>query len=248
MSSPLAPVLEVVDDGSPLRSMIGEHTVTVPLPRPPHLVVDALARLRLATSGSDVQKAEAGPVHTLPRPWVPSSCPTRLRYAVWTWLDHVAAWYNHQYAWRPDVAIPACWPAHPHLAHELAVLAFLRLEAESATSPGALEEWHRHSRPMFVSRMRDQLGPQACTKNHIAWPSASAWHEFTGRSSYEQRQKRFTLDRAPRSPDEGKRGAGYEQALPPWVDPVTGLVDEAGYAAALAVGAKKDETEKGGQA
>ena len=60
----------------------------------------------------------------LPRPWDPATCTGRLREELWAWLDQVAIWINEQHLWnvaRPG--IPECWPAHPHLVHDLAVLA-----------------------------------------------------------------------------------------------------------------------------
>jgi hypothetical protein len=39
--------------------------------------------------------------------------------------------------------IPGCWPQHPHLVHEIAVLADQRRRAGTARTSDVLEEWHR---------------------------------------------------------------------------------------------------------
>ncbi len=110
----------------------------------------------------------------LPRPWDPATCPTRLRADVWSWCEHVAAWLNHEYCWRPDTMIPACWPAHPHIARELAALAVLRFTADRSRSPEPIEEWHRTIYPMFCQRMTDRLGESTCrTGKHTDWPAAA---------------------------------------------------------------------------
>ena len=88
-----------------------------------------------------------GDLTNLPNPWAPATCDDDLRGAIWEWCDAVAEWVNHEYAWRPAQLIPPCWPHHPHIAHELPVLAVLRLAAESSTGPELLEEWHRHTLP-----------------------------------------------------------------------------------------------------
>ena len=47
-----------------------------------------------------------------------------LRAEAWDWLDAVVCWFNAEYVWDPTLGvIPACWPRHPHLVHEIAVIA-----------------------------------------------------------------------------------------------------------------------------
>ena len=59
--------------------------------------------------------------------------------------------------------IPACWPQHPHLVHEIAVLADQRRRAGHALTSDALEEWHRHNLPAFTERMKSRCGTTAKT-------------------------------------------------------------------------------------
>ena len=47
---------------------------------------------------------------------------------------------------------PACWPEHPHLVHDLAVLADQRRRAGPAITSDALEDWHRYALPAFLDR------------------------------------------------------------------------------------------------
>ena len=69
--------------------------------------------------------------------------------------------------------IPACWPAHPHIARELAVLAVLRWNAEQAEDPAPIEVWHRDTYPGFCHRMTQRLGESTCRAGrHIDWPAA----------------------------------------------------------------------------
>jgi hypothetical protein len=95
----------------------------------------------------------------MPRPWDPGSCTGLMRSELWAWLDLVAMWLNEQHLWnvtRPG--IPECWPAHPHLVHDLAVLACNRYYTSFAVTPAVLEDWHRYALPGFLERLRDRLG------------------------------------------------------------------------------------------
>ena len=73
------------------------------------------------------------------------------------WLDAVVDWLVTEYVWDVTDTIPACWPQHPHLVHEIAVLADQRRRAGHAFSSDALEEWHRYSLPAFTERMKTRL-------------------------------------------------------------------------------------------
>jgi hypothetical protein len=115
------------------------------------------ARPRAGTRWPASRWADAGrPVNpaNLPRPSDPPSCPAALRKHLWVWLDRVAAWINHECQRRPDTVIPSCWPAHPHIAHELAVIASLRHNARLAFQPDPVEEWHRYALPGFLAWIR----------------------------------------------------------------------------------------------
>ena len=116
----------------------------------------------------------------LPRPWDPPTCPPTLLGELWVWLDEVVAWLNREYSWQPETMIPACWPAHPHIAHELAVLACLRYDAGRTYSPDTLEQWHRQVLPGFLTRMQTRLGANMCPPGkHADWPGGARHAGFS---------------------------------------------------------------------
>lgn len=165
-----------------------QSRIAEPLPAPPRTVTHALHLVDIVRRGDPAEMKRAGDLTDLPRPWDPASCPEKLRQDLWEWCDRVADWVNHEYAWRPVDMIPACWPRHPHIARELAVLAVLRYTAEQAPDPGPVEEWHRYSLPMFLDRMTARLGESGCrTGKHIDWPAAARHAAFV-ESSGERRQ------------------------------------------------------------
>lgn len=92
----------------------------------------AYRELRLAAHGSEQQQRALGDLTRLPRPWDVASCrQPDLRAEVWAWLEAVVEWLNHEYVWDAATMIPPCWPAHPHLVHELGVIADQRRRAGS---------------------------------------------------------------------------------------------------------------------
>ena len=150
--------------------------IVLPFPPPPLVVLGALQLV------ADVRRREAGrSAHTsvgadLERPWEPAACSGELGAAVWNWCADVAAWINHEYAWRPAQMIPPCWRSHPHIARELPVLAVLRWQAEVAAGPELVEEWNRYAFPMFGDRMVERLGESTCRiGRHQDWPAESRY-------------------------------------------------------------------------
>ena len=111
------------------------------------------------------RSAALGPLELLERPWDPDRCGPATRRQLWDWLDDVAAWVNHEYGWGVERLIPPCWPQHPHIAHELPVLADQRYTAGQAFHGGALEEWHRYTLPLFLERMTARLGNRCVTRH-----------------------------------------------------------------------------------
>ncbi|NMM16639.1 MAG: hypothetical protein HHJ11_18830 [Phycicoccus sp.] len=142
-------------------------------PRASRRVEHAYAELDLAAGGGTQQQRSAlGDPRLLARPWDPASCvDTRLRADIWQWLEQVVTWLNHEYVWDADAMIPSCWPRHPHLVHELAVLADLRRRASLALTADALEEWHRYALPAFTDRMRQRLRQHCQDGGHQPWPA-----------------------------------------------------------------------------
>jgi hypothetical protein len=137
-------------------------------PRPPQEVRAAIERLQLAATSPSTDDEELRKMAALPRPWDPATCHGRLRIQLWSWLDDVADWINTEHLWALHTpGLPTCWPAHPHLVHDLAVVASIRYLAGHAITPAALEEWHRHALPAFLNRLSDRLG-DGCLADHPA--------------------------------------------------------------------------------
>lgn len=114
------------------------------------------------------------PPPDLPRPWEPATCTApALREEIWVWLDDVADWINTQHTWDPAALIPACWVHHPHLIHEIAVIAEHRRRAGHASTSERLEEWHRYVLPAFLDRMQTRTRTY-CDQGHHASPGRQA--------------------------------------------------------------------------
>lgn len=110
----------------------------------------------------------------LPRPWEPATCPSPgLQRELVTWLSDVTRWVNTQHLWNPDTVVPACWPRHPHLVHDLAVLADHRRRAGQEPSSLLLEHWQRVTLPAFLDRMHAAVG-QRCAAGHQTFARAGS--------------------------------------------------------------------------
>jgi len=143
-----------------------------PFPAPGPLVGRACHDLWLTQTGTAEEKRRLGPPANLPQPWDPATCTdSRLRRELWLWLDAVAAWINHEYCWDPNRTpfIPPCWPQHPHIVRELAVLADQRRRCNLAANSDLLENWHRYVLPGFLDRLRERLNGD-CDDWHRSWP------------------------------------------------------------------------------
>jgi hypothetical protein len=102
------------------------------------------------------------------------TCQTpQLRTEVWSWLEAVVSWLNHEHVWDVADVIPPCWPLHPHLVHEIAVLADQRHRAGQALTSDPLEEWHCHGLPSFTERMRSRLRTTVKKIISHGWPRAA---------------------------------------------------------------------------
>ena len=166
-----------------------------PFPQAPPSVARVLRQHQVVRRGDPDQMSAEGNLADLPNPWAPGTCDDDLREAIWQWCDAVAEWVNHEYTWRPAQVIPPCWPHHPHIAHELPVLAVLRLAAESSTGPELLEEWHRHTLPGFFERMLTRLGESGCrTGKHVDWPARPRHLSYSSEEAVEDRQSLYYAD------------------------------------------------------
>ncbi len=164
--------------------------VALPFPPPPREIRRAFEQLRQA----EVAGLEPAGLRLLDRPWDPATCSPHVRTRLWPWLDAVAAWLNRSYAWQSTQAIPSCWPAHPHLLHELAVLACLRATAADAAAPHALEEWHRYALPAFHARLAERLGIGCPPGRHTDWPARSRAADYDNPHAAAERQRMFDAD------------------------------------------------------
>ena len=167
-----------------------------PFPRPGRRIEHAYTELELAAGGGTKQQQSAlGDPRLLARPWDPATCvdPT-LRAEVWQWLEQVVAWLNHEYVWDAEAMIPTCWPHHPHLVHELAVLADLRRRAGLALTGDPLEEWHRYALPAFTDRMRARLRQHCQDGGHQPWPALGRHTRHQGEAAQQDRAGTYRAD------------------------------------------------------
>ncbi len=163
-------------------------------PTPGPLLGTAYRDLYLAAEGSDNQKATIGDPTLLPKPWDPPTCRNpHLRAELWEWIDEVVLWVNQEYVWDPEGLIPPCWPHHPHLVHELAVLTDQRRRVGISLDSNGLEEWHRYSLPGFFDRLRARLKAH-CDQDHQPWPARSRDFRYTDTRNTDLRQDAFNGD------------------------------------------------------
>lgn len=175
----------------------GRFEVVQGFPRPGRLVEHAYWELHIAASGTPEQVRALGDLRRLPRPWDPSTCShPDLRLEVWLWLDAVVTWINHEYTWDPSGLIPECWVEHPHLVHDLAVLADQRRRAGMANTSDALEDWHRYALPAFSDRLRERVKSH-CDSGHQPWPSAGRHVRHSSDVHRRRRVAAFRRDAAP---------------------------------------------------
>jgi hypothetical protein len=158
-----------------------------PFPQPGRLMQLAYRELDLATSRQQDRLLPLQDQVNMPRPWDPATCRTpQLRKEVWSWLEAVVSWLNREYVWDVADVIPPCWPQHPHLVHELAVLADQRHRAGQALTSEPLEEWHRYSVPSFSERMRTRLRNH-CQEDHQSWPARGRYTRHIAEATHRWR-------------------------------------------------------------
>ena len=174
--------------GDPGRSLVR------PFPEVGPLMRVAYRELGILANGSEQQIRALGDPARLPRPWDPATCRhPDLRAEVLAWLEAVVEWVNHEHVWDAAAVIPPCWPHHPHLVRELAVLADQRRRAGAALTSDLLEDWHRSTLPGFLDRMRARLRNH-CDEGHQAWPAKGRHIRHTERACRAERAEAFTAD------------------------------------------------------
>ena len=138
-----------------------------------------------------------GEAELLPRPWDIASCrDPSLSRDVWQCYEQVVAWFNHEYVWDPTAGmIPPCWPNHPHVVHELAVLADQRRRVGISLDSNGLEEWHRYTVPAFLERLKHQTRG-GCDNQHTPWPAQARATRHDSEQSRRDRYQAFRDDLA----------------------------------------------------
>lgn len=170
--------------------------LVLPFPPPDSVELKKAYRdLYLSANGTEADKKRIGNPANLPRPWDPASCTNpALRRELWAWLDDFAIWFNHEYVWDHNAGmIPACWPQHPHLVHEIAVLADQRRRAGIDPTSSALEEWHRFGIPGFLERVKTRT-KNSCDEHHAAWPAQARYARGARNTSAVERRRLFEDD------------------------------------------------------
>lgn len=165
-------------------------------PHPGRQLEQAYRELDIALNGTDEQRKALGSLKMLPRPWDPDSLTRpQLRRELWAWLEAFTAWLNTEYVWDVAGVVPHCWPHHPHLVRELAVLADQRRRAALAFGSDALEEWHRYALPAFVDRMRQRV-KNHCEDGHQQWPAKGRHSRHLAEPATAQRETAYAQDAA----------------------------------------------------
>ena len=186
-----------MSEGSPTRSPEQARPLAQRFPPAGRRVEQAYRELDIALYGSEEEKKVLGSPRALARPWDPPTCvDPGLRAEVWRWLEAVVIWLNQEYVWDVTGMIPHCWPRHPHLVHEVAVLADQRRRAGHALSSDALEEWHRYALPAFVERMRQRMKAHCEDKEHQPWPAHGRNARHVGAAAARERESAFRRDLA----------------------------------------------------
>jgi hypothetical protein len=176
-------------DGPPLRAIVATF------PQPRRRVAHAYAELAIAANGTPQQIKALGDLRLLARPWDPPTCADPdLRAEVWAWLEEVVCWLNHEYVWDAEAMIPPCWPKHPHLVHEIAVLADLRRRAGHALTGDAMEEWHRYALPAFTERVRQRMQQHCQDRGHQPWPAQGRHTRHLAAEAVQDRVAVFRAD------------------------------------------------------
>ena len=171
------------------------HLMTQPFPQPGRLLRAAMEQLHEFELDPPIEDGALSELVQLPRPWDPGSCDAALRSELWTWLDAVAGWVNEEHLWTvTQTGIPECWPSHPHLVHDLAVLACSRYYTTFAVTPSALDDWQRYDLPSFFGRLGDRLGDACQPSRHQHRPREERDISYASTPSKTSRKARYDHD------------------------------------------------------
>ncbi|WP_197275230.1 hypothetical protein [Luteipulveratus halotolerans] len=206
---------------------IQPDSMTRPFPEGGSMLRLAYRELTIAANGDAEQVKALGPLNMLPRPWDPPTCRRpELREQLWEWLEEVVNWLNREYVWDVAGMIPTCWPSHPHLVHEIAVLADQRRRAGLALNSDAMEEWHRYALPAFTDRLRNRAKDH-CEDGHQTWPGRSRYARQMSDQSAHTREQVYAADVLTTATVRKPEPAAAERARLAAVDLGTGeILDE----------------------
>ncbi|WP_114905363.1 hypothetical protein [Ornithinimicrobium murale] len=152
--------------------------LALPFPSPGRGLLTVYRELDKAINGDDSDRKALGNLDELPRPWIPATVTTpRLRTELWKWLEQVVDWINTEHVWETSTTIPPCWVLHPHLVHEIPVLADLRYRAGTALTSDPLEEWQHFTLPAFTDRFKARVRTM-CEEDHKVWPARSRYNRY----------------------------------------------------------------------
>jgi hypothetical protein len=100
--------------------------------------------------------------------------------------------------------IPTCWPQHPHLVHEVAVLADQRRRGGIVLNSDALEEWHRYSAPGFNERLQTRLKAhcEQDEQDQQPWPARGRHARHTDQRATDEQRRLFEADIATLGPPQ----------------------------------------------
>lgn len=170
-------------------------TLVTPFPEVGELLEQAYHALyRAETAKTPAEIADLGPLDQLPRPWNPATITDpALRAETWAWLDAVVDWINREHTWETSDLIPPCWPSHPHLVHELAVIADQRRRAGHAFTSDPMEDWQRYCLPSFIDRMKARYRGY-CDDGHQPAPGTPRNTRYTSPQATQNRAAHYTKD------------------------------------------------------
>ena len=166
-----------------------------PFPQPgEHMKCAYYDLFRAETAEKPTQVADLGPLDQLPRPWdVASVTDVMLRAEIWDWLDRVVGWINREYVWETGDLIPPCWPQHPHLVHELGVVADQRRRGVMSFTSDNLEDWHRYCLPAFLDRMKTRYCG-FCEDGHQDAPGTARNIRYDSTTAFVERNDYYADD------------------------------------------------------
>lgn len=149
---------------------------------------------RAETADKPARVADLGPLDQLPRPWdLATVTDPALRAEVWQWLDAVVGWINREHVWQTSDLIPPCWPSHPHLVHDLGVVADQRRRAGMAFTSDSLEDWHRYCLASFFDRMTARYHG-LCEDGHQIAPGTARLTRYDNPAATNERNDLYAAD------------------------------------------------------